>query len=43
MISLGKISNIPAAGGRQVPALPCKGEFVRAAKILFDDMFNTNK
>ena len=41
MISPGKISNI--SGGRQGPALPCKGEFVRAAKILFDDMFNTNK
>ena len=42
MISFGKISNIPAAGDRQGPVLPCKGEFVRAAKILSDGMFNAN-
>ena len=42
MISLGKICNIPAAGGRQGPALPCNGEFVRAAKLLSDSMFNAN-
>lgn len=40
MISLGKISDF-AAGG-QGPALPCKGESVRAAKILSDGMFNAN-
>ena len=42
MISFGKISNIPAAGDRQGPVLPCKGEFVRAAKILSDGMFKVS-
>ena len=40
MISVGKISDI--AAGRQGPTLLCKGEFVRAAKILCDRMFNAN-
>lgn len=40
MISVGKISDI--AAGRQGPTLLCKGEFVRAAKILCDGMFNAS-
>ena len=43
MISFGKISNTPTAGDPQGPMLPCKGEFVRAAKILSDGMFNANR